>query len=235
MSIAPPHRDSAFDEYADHYGDALGRGLRLSGESSDYFALKRVQWLGRAITALGIEVSSVLDYGCGTGATTRLLKETLHAASATGVDVSSRLLDIARREHSLPGVSFLHTQELQPAGQFDVVYTNGVFHHIAPGERPSAVDYAARCLRPGGLLAFWENNPWNLGARWIMSRISFDRDAVMLSSRQARGLLRSAGLAELRVDYLFVFPRVLRLMRPLEPRLSGWPLGAQYMVLARKD
>lgn len=233
--MAPPHRDSAFDEYADHYGDALGRGLRLSGESSDYFALKRVQWLNHAIAVLGLKVSSVLDYGCGTGATTRLLKETLHAASATGVDVSSRLLDVARTEHSLPGLSFLHTQELQPGGQFDVVYTNGVFHHIDPGARPSAMDYAARCLRPGGLLAFWENNPWNPGARWVMSRISFDRDAVMLSSRQARELVRSAGLRVGRVDYLFVFPRVLRFMRPLEPHLSGWPLGAQYMVLAHRD
>ena len=213
----------------------MGRGLRLSGESSDYFALKRVEWLDCAITALGIKVSSVLDYGCGTGATTHLLKEALHAESATGVDVSPRLLDVARRDTSLPGVSFLHTQELQPGGQFDVVYTNGVFHHIAPGERRPVVDYVARCLRRGGLLAFWENNPWSLGARWVMSRIPFDRDAVMLSSRQASELLGSAGLRVGRVDYLFVFPHAFRFMRSIEPHLSRWPLGAQYMVLARRD
>jgi hypothetical protein len=25
----------------------------------------------------------------------------------------------------------------------------------------AAVDYVYRSLRPGGLFAFWENNPWN--------------------------------------------------------------------------
>jgi hypothetical protein len=35
-------------------------------------------------------------------------------------------------------------------------------------------------------------------------------------------------------DFQFVFPRVLRLLRPIESTGARCPLGAQYMVLCRK-
>ena len=34
-------------------------------------------------------------------------------------------------------------------------------------------------------------------------------------------------------DFLFIFPRALRLFRPLERLVSRLPLGGQYMVLCR--
>jgi hypothetical protein len=67
-----------------------------------------------------------------------------------------------------------------------------------------------------------------------MSRIPFDRDADLLSPRAARRLLMQAGFEILSTDYLFVFPRVLAALRPIELRLTRVPAGAQYMVLARK-
>ena len=67
-----------------------------------------------------------------------------------------------------------------------------------------------------------------------MNRIPFDRDAVTLTRGQARQLLRAGGFDLLRTDFLFIFPRVLRWFRGLEPFMSRWPLGAQYQVLARK-
>jgi hypothetical protein len=68
-----------------------------------------------------------------------------------------------------------------------------------------------------------------------MRRIPFDRDAVMLSIREARRLLRTAELLPLgSASTLFYFPRALRALRPLERPLSRLPLGAQYLVLARR-
>ena len=67
-----------------------------------------------------------------------------------------------------------------------------------------------------------------------MSRIPFDRDAIMLSAREASRMLRAAGFTVLRTDYLFIFPRALRWFRPLERFLTSLPFGAQYQVLARK-
>ena len=116
----------------------------------------------------------------------------------------------------------------------DVVYSNGTFHHIPPAERPGVVAYLWRALRPGGHLALWGNNPWNPGARLVMRRIPFDRDARPLSAPAARALLRAAGFEILRTDSLFLFPRRLRAFRCLEPALARLPLGAQYDVLAEK-
>jgi hypothetical protein len=80
----------------------------------------------------------------------------------------------------------------------------------------------------------WENNPWSPAARFVMSRIPFDRDAVMVWPGEARRLASLAGLSVVRTDYAFVFPNVLRFLRRIEPSLSGFPLGAQYQVLSQK-
>ena len=67
-----------------------------------------------------------------------------------------------------------------------------------------------------------------------MSRVPFDRDAVMLFPHEARRLLRQAGLDIVLTDSLFIFPASLAGLRPLEPRLCKLPIGGQYLVLARK-
>ena len=67
-----------------------------------------------------------------------------------------------------------------------------------------------------------------------MRRIPFDRDAKMLSASNARRLLEGAGFEIISTDFLFVFPRALAALRPLESTLTGVPAGAQYMVLCRR-
>ena len=67
-----------------------------------------------------------------------------------------------------------------------------------------------------------------------MSRIPFDRDAIPLTPYEARHLLQAGGFEALRTDFLFIFPRMLRWFRGIEPLLSKLPLGAQYQVLCRK-
>ncbi len=80
----------------------------------------------------------------------------------------------------------------------------------------------------------WENNPWNPGTRYVMSRIPFDRDAVTLTPREARALVRANGFDIVDTTFLFIFPRALRWLRALEPPLARLPFGAQYQVLCRK-
>ena len=67
-----------------------------------------------------------------------------------------------------------------------------------------------------------------------MSRCEFDRDAVTLSPWEARKLLRTAGFETVQTEYLFFFPKFLKMFRPLEKHLHLFPFGAQYMVLGRK-
>ena len=175
----------------------------------------------------------MLDFGCGTGSATPHLVEELGVSRVVGVDVSSKSLEVARRNHGARA-EFRLIGEGGPEGEFDLAYTSGVFHHIPVGERALSVEYVFRALRRGGLYAFWENSPWNPGTRFVMSRCPFDKDAVMLSPPEARGLLRGGGFEIVRTDFLFIFPASLSFQRRLEPPLSRLPLGGQYLVLCRK-
>jgi SAM-dependent methyltransferase len=116
----------------------------------------------------------------------------------------------------------------------DLAFCNGVFHHIPPDERAAAVDYIYRSLRCGGLFALWENNPWNPGTKYVMSRIPFDKGAITLKPPEARRLLQAGGFEVLSTSYLFIFPRALSWLRAIEPVVSTLPLGAQYQILCRR-
>jgi SAM-dependent methyltransferase len=223
-----------FDSYAEAYDDALQQGLSVSGEGREFFARERVELLRARLARVGAQPRRVLDFGCGTGDTAPLLDAALTPERIIGVDTSERSIALARRRFGSERVEFSPFGRFTPAGDQDLVYCSGVFHHVPPEERPGVVDFIARALRPGGFLALWENNPWNPGARYVMHRIPFDRDAVMLSHRETVRILRAGGFDVAEVDFLFIFPRVLAFLRPIERAVTRLPLGAQYQVLCRK-
>jgi SAM-dependent methyltransferase len=220
-----------FDAFASEYDAALAQGISLSGEDKDFFARGRVEWLRQCLN--GATTARVLDYGCGTGSTSPLLRSVLGASSVVGVDTSKEEIALARRNAGT-GLAFATIDEFKPAGDVDVAYCNGVFHHIPLSRRAEAIQSIRDALRPGGLFSFWENNPWNPGTRLVMSRIPFDRDAILVSAREARRLARAGGFEVLSTHFLFVFPKMLSGLRRLERPLSSLPLGAQYQVLCRK-
>jgi len=220
-----------FDAFANEYDAALDRGISLSGEDRAFFARGRVERLRQCLD--GARPARVLDYGCGTGSTSPLLQNILGAGSVIGVDTSKEEIALAKR-HAKNGVSFATLDEFEPNGDVDVAYCNGVFHHIPLHERAGAMESIRDSLRPGGLFSFWENNAWNPGTRVVMSRIPFDRDAILISAREARRLARAGGFEVISTHFHFVFPRMLSALRRFEAPISWLPFGAQYQVLCRK-
>lgn len=230
-----PSPPTEFDAHAARYEQELARGLDATGESREYFAEGRMRWLAARLRTLGVRVpGTVLDFGCGLGTSTPLFFEHLAARHVVGVDVSERLLERARATHAGdPRVRFATIAAHDAPASADLAFVNGVFHHIPPAERAAALDYVRRTLRPGGWFAFWENNPWNPGTRYVMSRIPFDRHAVVVTPPEAHRMLRGAGFEVVDTTFRFWFPRALRALRPLEAALTRVPLGGQYLVLAR--
>ena len=163
-----------------------------------------------------VTTATVLDFGCGDGATTPILLQTLGAQSAIGLDVSANSIAIARKKFSGAGLKYVLTAEFRPEGRMELAYCNGVLHHIPPQERFKAIAIVQEALRPGGLFALWENSPWSPASRYVMSRCAFDRDAIMLSPPEARGLLSAGGFEILRTDFRFIFPKALRGLRGIE-------------------
>jgi SAM-dependent methyltransferase len=233
--MSDPPLSPEFDRYAADYDAALERGLSVSGEDKDWFARERLLHLARRLAQLGLRAERALDFGCGTGSAAPFALEAFpDLRQWTGIDVSAQSLDVARRLHGGDRVEFRLMSEHAPRADLDLAFCNGVFHHIAPERRAATVREIRAGLRPGGLFALFENNPWNPGTRYVMSRIPFDRDAVTLSAPAARRLVAAGGFELLRTDFLFVFPRTLRWLRPLERSMQKLPLGAQYLVLGRK-
>jgi SAM-dependent methyltransferase len=224
-----------FDAYAARYDEALAAGLSVTGEDKDYYARGRMQWVARRLRALGAPPpATVLDFGCGLGNATPLFLDILGARRVVGVDVSDGLLDRAREAYAgEPRASFHTIAAHEAPGSADLAFVNGVFHHIPVADRAESLRYVRRTLRRGGLFAFWENNPWNPGTRYIMSRVSFDEHAITITPPEARGLLRAAGFEVVETTALFIFPRALSWLRPLERLLAPLPLGGQYLVLCR--
>jgi trans-aconitate methyltransferase len=233
MSQSSIEAETEFNAYAAEYDALLARGISISGEDKNYFASGRVVWLARCLACLQKHPRTAMDFGCGTGSATPFLLNALKLDSLVGMDASLQSLAIARHAHG-NRARFVPLAEYRPEGLFDLVFCNGVFHHIPPGDRIAAIGTVYSSLRPGGLFAFWENNPWNPGTRYVMRRVPFDHNAITLSPPAARRLLREGGFEVMRTDFLFFFPRFLSWLRPLEPALAALPLGAQYQILCQK-
>ena len=234
MSETPMSDQPEFDAYAADYEAALQEGLSATGEDSAFFAERRVTWLKKRLDAMGVAPRRILDFGCGTGGSTPYLLSIPGVEKIVGGDVSAASLAVARQKWTDPRVSFTLLTDLPADAEFDLAFCNGVFHHIPVADRPGCVQQIHGALRPGGAFALWENNPWNPGVRYVMSKVPFDRDAITLSPPETRRLLRDGGFTKSTQDFLFIFPRQLSWFRPLETPVCKLPMGGQYLTLGRK-
>jgi SAM-dependent methyltransferase len=226
-----------FDRYATTYGHALNSALSITGEGSDFYAEARIRFLVKLLHRVQERrIATILDFGCGTGSSTPFLRTYFSHAHIKGVDVSPESILVARDRFAAERATFdvLESHEAQAIRNVDLAFVNGVFHHILPVERDRWLTWILERLAPDGVLALFENNPWNPGTRFVMSRCEFDQDAVCLSYLETSRRMRNVGFQILTVRNLLFFPAFLRFLRPIEPYLSRIPIGGQYICLGRK-
>jgi SAM-dependent methyltransferase len=218
-----PGASSKFDAYAANYEALHQENVRSSGEDPAYFARYKLDCLRR----VGVD-DPVLDYGCGIGSLTTLLASEF--AEVHGCDPSGESLRVARRR--VPGARFWDGQA--PLAHFGTAVLAGVLHHIPPAERARALSDVFATLRPGGRVVIFEHNPYNPLTRKAVRECPFDDDAILLTASELRGRLRLSGFVDVSTNYIVFFPRLLRALRALEPRLSWCALGAQTMTVGRR-
>jgi SAM-dependent methyltransferase len=225
--------EAEFDEFAAKYEKTMERSCAVSGESPDFYAKERIRWCLRRLSQY-LPAETVLDFGCGTGGSIGYFFESLGCQSVVGIDPSGESLQVAKERHWGRNVRLSKPEDFVPSGNIQLAFCNGVFHHIPPSDRLNALNYIRSAMSDDGILAFWENNPWNPVVVYSMSLNEFDRNAQTLSPARSTHLLKQAGFRVLFVDYCFFFPHFARRLRGLEPALRRVPLGAQYLVVARK-
>ena len=227
--------EELFDKSAE-YDDMLNKGISLSGEDKYFFIHGRFADLQKNIPA-GKKINAVLDFGCGVGDATILIKKFFPHAAITGNDTAAEALKYAREKNSDNGkIRYIEIKDFNLKNEFDLCYVNGVFHHIPLDQRADAAKMIYDALKPGGLLALFENNPLNPGTKMVMSRIPFDKDAITLVPSETRKLLETAGFKlKIKPRFLFYFPKFLSFLRPIEKLFIHFPMGAQYYFLAEKE
>jgi 2-polyprenyl-3-methyl-5-hydroxy-6-metoxy-1,4-benzoquinol methylase len=108
-----------------------------------------VDWHDRELLG-SLEGARVLDIGCGAGRNSRWFAQ--QGAIVEGIDLAAPLLEHVRptmpESVTLTAVDVL--RDPLPAGQFDLVYDSGCFHHIAPHRRITYLERVLPTVRPGG-------------------------------------------------------------------------------------
>jgi SAM-dependent methyltransferase len=223
-----------FDAYSQDYRDHVDHAIGFAGKTVDFYHRIKVDWLlSAASRLLDVRQSSVLDVGCGTGSLATLVAG--QVKRFVGIDVSSESITEAKRR--LPGNEFYaYGGETFPIEDesIDIAFTSCVMHHVPPIGWPKFVAEMARVVRPGGLVAIIEHNPWNPLTRLAVSSCEFDRDAVLLTRKTATRLLKQSGLSVRDQAYILFFPFNFRMCRAVETRMRWLPLGAQYFVVGQK-
>lgn len=125
-------------------------------EEEDFFASgAREAELMRLKGLLGREMR-VLNIGCGIGRVENAI--CAEVASVTGVDVSTRMIELARQKVRAPNVNFhpVDGRSLQgiESEQYDVSVSFMVLQHIPRSACASYIVEVARILKPGGQFLF---------------------------------------------------------------------------------
>lgn len=131
-----------FDLWADSYEEDVRKGLGVL-EGHD-------QSLAKATGLLSVKPGqSILDIGVGTGAFATLFEE--RGAKVTGVDLSLRMLELAKERHPDWPLFDGHFLALPLADStMDAAISAFAFHHLETAERPDALREIFRVLRRGG-------------------------------------------------------------------------------------
>lgn len=119
----------------------------------------------------------VLDLGCGYGENC-LKYAGMGARKVIGLDISEKMLEIAKTENSAPKIEYknmpmedISLEKLLPAGEkFDLVVSSLALHYVE--DYAGLVKKIYALLKDGGYFIFSQENPINTcfttGSRWTM-------------------------------------------------------------------
>lgn len=148
LTIANVEQAAAWDgQEGEHWAEHADR----------YESASRRTWKRFLDAGLILASDEVLDIGCGTGKSTRDAARIASTGSALGVDLSARMLAVARERSTaegLPNVSFLQADaQVHPFDVNTVDIAISSFGAMFFGDPVSGFANIARTVRPGGRLA----------------------------------------------------------------------------------
>lgn len=182
----------------------------------------------------------VLDLGCGVGQLARHIAEA-GASEVVAIDLSERMLEIAKREFAHPRVTHrqLSIEEADfPDGRFDLVVSSLAFHYVA--DYPELIRNIARWLTSGGVLVFSTEHPFYT-ARAAADELKLDRypdEGVRERTWFVEGVRRHHRTIAILVNGLIDAGLTIeRVLEPVPPKDAGdeWRRPVFILFRAWKD
>jgi SAM-dependent methyltransferase len=228
-----------FDSFAATYDELLKDPIRdgFAGNPA-FFHLRKRDLIRDYFKRGAVDTKrlSYLDVGCGKGELMSLLAADF--GRVAGCDPSGGMLEAVRDPDVSVDVRVQQDPNRIPFedAQFDFVTAVCVYHHVPVAARAALTREVRRVLKPGGIFAIIEHNPYNPATRLIVKRTPVDIDAILLYPGETQSLLRTAGLPVRATSYFLYLPEgIYRLAGAVEDLLRHVPLGGQYAVFGRKE
>jgi trans-aconitate methyltransferase len=156
-------------------------------------------------------------------------------ADITGLDVSEQLLEKARENSPVCRFTHFDGQNIDDEdNSYHLVFAINVFHNITIKNWMKFLMEMQRVLQSDEILALFEHNPWHPIVRFVVSRCSFDSDAVFLSRSNTCSLLLTAGSHSIDSSYMIFLPWSIGINHVLERALGWLTLGVQYFATGIK-
>lgn len=129
-----------FDDFADRYD----RNDEITGGWI-------TQWIEGVLA--GKTGASAIDLGCGTGRVAHILAA--HYDRVKAIDLSSEMIEVARRKHPHPRIVFEQADLTTVTGQYDLVISMMTLHHLP--DIQAGLQHIAQLVKPGGMAIIVDN------------------------------------------------------------------------------
>ncbi|HYL37530.1 MAG TPA: class I SAM-dependent methyltransferase [Bryobacteraceae bacterium] len=227
-----------FDAHSGSYEDLLCDPIRerFSGGGVAFFHTRKRDLIREFFRRRRIDTRALayLDLGCGKGELATALRGDF--SRVAGCDLSAGMIEAGGLGRQGMDVRLQTDPARIPFEDacFDLVTAVCVFHHVPPVARTALTAEVRRVLKPNGVFAIIEHNPYNPVTRRIVNRTPVDSGAILLKPAESRALLAENGFSVESQSYFLYLPQSLyRRIGLLESALAKLPLGGQYAVFSR--
>ena len=226
---------SLFESYKDTYRQEIQKSINFAGQDLEFFTEVKVSRL-LSLTRQFIGNPSklnILDVGSCVCITDFYL--TTQFKKVYGIDLSRGVVNKAASLNPRASYKSYGGKKLPyPDNSMDVTFAICVMHHVVPEGLIQFSQEMMRVTKKGGLVMVFEHNPHNPLTRYAVSHCDLDEDAHLLRLKEVERMFVAANGLIVDSRYILFTPFRGKLFSYLDTALSWLPLGAQYLVAARK-
>jgi SAM-dependent methyltransferase len=226
---------NVFEHYKNTYRQEIQKSINFAGKDLDFYTEVKVsKLLYLTYQFLGSPNQlNILDVGCGIGITDFYL--TSKYKKVYGIDLSHGAVKKAETLNPQAFYKSYAGKKLPYSkNSMDITFAICVMHHVVPDELNQFCKEMMRVTKKGGLVIIFEHNPFNPLTRHAVAHCKLDENAHLLSLKKIENMLVTSEGTILDRRYILFTPFRGRLFSYLDTLLKGIPLGAQYLVTARK-